>query len=119
MVYPETFDEFIVIGTSTNDIIDMLKEELGNKGTYDFAESDVNVYGYDLKEDGKLEDALTVFKLNIELFPDQWNTYDSYGECLLELGEIESGIKAYEKSLELNPDNSAAIEALENIKNEN
>jgi len=117
MVYPETFDEFIVIGTSTGDIIDMLKEEVENKGTYEITETEVNAYGYDLMEDRKLEYALAIFRLNTELYPESWNTYDSYGECLLELGEIENGIKAYKKSLELNPNNSAAIEALENMKN--
>jgi len=119
MVYPETFNEFIAIGTSTGDIIDMLKEEVENKETYEITEDEVNVYGYDLMEDGKLDDALAIFRLNTELYPDSWNTYDSYGECLLEHGEIENGIKAYEKSLKLNPDNYTVIEALKNIKNEN
>jgi tetratricopeptide (TPR) repeat protein len=119
MVYPETFDEFIVIGTSTGDIIDMLKEAVENKGTYDITETEVNEYGYDLMGDGKLEDARNVFRLNTELYPDSWNTYDSYGEYLLELGEIENGIKAYKKSLELNPNNYTAKEVLKRHKNEN
>jgi tetratricopeptide (TPR) repeat protein len=85
-------------------------------GTYDFTEREVNRYGYDLMRDGKLEDALQVFELNTKLFPDAWNTYDSYGECLLEAGDTIKGIKAYEKSLELNPESNFAIEVIREFR---
>lgn len=116
MVYPETIVEFILVGKSTGDLIEMLTQEVQNRGTYDFTIREVNSYGYDLKGDGKLEDALTVFKLNTELYPDDWNTYDSYGECLLESGDTVNGAKAYKKSLELNPDNTMAIEVVGDMK---
>ena len=65
---------------------------------------------------GKSNEALKLFKLNIELYPNAFNTYDSYGECLLKLEDKENAIKAYEKSLELNPDNENAIEVLSGLK---
>jgi tetratricopeptide (TPR) repeat protein len=49
-----------------------------------------------------------VFKLNTELYPNGFNTWDSYGECLLALGKKEEGIEAYRKSFELNPKNKLA-----------
>jgi len=116
-IEPETIEEFILIGTNTDDLIKILTQELENKVVYDFTETEVNAYGYDLMRDEKYEDALTVFKLNTELYPDAWNTFDSYGECLLVLGDTISGIKAYEKSLELNPNNGTAIEVLREYKN--
>ena len=116
-VKPETIEEFILIETSTDDLIEIITQELENKVVYDFSDSEVNSYGYDLMEEGKLEDALTVFELNTRLYPDDWNTYDSYGECLLETGDTIKGIKAYEKSLELNPDNNNAIEVFKEYKN--
>ncbi len=116
MVYPETFNEYVLIGTSPGDLIELLNQEVESKGTYDFANREVNSYGYDLMEDGKLEDALTVFELNTKLYPDAWNTYDSYGECLLETGDTIKGIKAYEKSLELNPNNNTAIKVIKEFK---
>ena len=64
----------------------------------------------------KIEEALRVFKLNTEMYPNEYNTWDSYGECLLVLGKIEDGIKAYEKSLELNPNNKNAKEIIEENK---
>lgn len=116
-VSPETIEEFVFMGTNTGDLIEILTQELENKVVYDFANADVNSFGYDLMEDGKLEDALTVFELNTKLYPDSWNTHDSYGECLLVTGDTINGIKAYEKSLELNPDNSTATEVLEEFSN--
>ncbi len=96
----------------------MLKEEVENKGTYDFAFGEVNSYAYDLMRDGKLEDALTVFELNTKLHPDSWRSHDSYGEGLLETGDTIEGVKAYEKSLELNPNNNTAITVLKEFKNQ-
>ena len=59
-------------------------------------------------EDADLENALKVFRVNTQLFPDAWNTYDSYGECLFAAGDTLNGMKAYAKSLELNPENNTA-----------
>ncbi len=116
-INPETIEEFIIIGTNTGDLIEILTQEVENKGVYDFSRGDVNQFGYDLLHDEKYEDALTVFKLNTELYPDDWFTLDSYGECLLETGDTVSGIKAYKKSLELNPNSKTAIEVLRELKN--
>ena len=118
MVNPESFDEFILIGTSTSDLIEKLRVEVENKGTYAFTFGQVNSYGYDLMRDGKHEDALTVFELNTKLHPDSWRSHDSYGECLLEIGDTIKGIKAYEKSLELNPESNTAIEVIKEFKNQ-
>jgi tetratricopeptide (TPR) repeat protein len=65
---------------------------------------------------GNIEDALVIFELNTELFPNESNTYDSYGECLLLLGDTINAIKAYKKSIELNPGNTSAEEVLEKIE---
>jgi tetratricopeptide (TPR) repeat protein len=54
--------------------------------------------------------------MNTELYPEDFNTYDSYGECLVKIGRIEEGITAYKKSLELNPNNENAKKVLEEIE---
>ena len=59
---------------------------------------------------------MKIFKLNIEKYPNAFNTYDSYGEILLLTGDKENAIEAYEKSLELNPDNENAKKVLSEIK---
>lgn len=80
---------------------------------YDISEGGLNTFGYQLMGQDKLEEALQVFELNTQRFPQAFNTFDSYGECLLKLGRIEEGIEAYKKSLELNPNNDGARKVLE------
>ena len=61
--------------------------------------------------------ALKIFKLNTELYPNAYNTHDSYGECLLKLNKTDEAIRAYKKSLELNPNNTHAEKVLAEIDN--
>jgi tetratricopeptide (TPR) repeat protein len=103
-------------GTSVDEIIAIAKKGNPEESDYNFAEPYVNLFGYSLMAMGKDEEALKIFKLNIELYPDAYNTYDSYGECLVKLGRIEEGKKAYRKSLELNPENKNAIKVLEELE---
>ncbi len=100
--------ELIVQGKSVDEVIEVIKSENKKDPEFDISEIGINSFGYKLLGQGKNSEALKVFKLNTELYPDKFNTWDSYGECLLTLGEKEEGIKAYKKSLELNPKNKNA-----------
>jgi len=80
------------------------------------SESLLNLIGYDLIYEGKLEDAIAIFELSIRLYPSSSNAYDSLGEAYMKNGQIELAIKNYEKSLELNPDNENAQEMLNKLK---
>jgi tetratricopeptide (TPR) repeat protein len=46
-----------------------------------FSENEFNALGYRLMQTGKLKDALEVFKLNVELYPESANVYDSLAEA--------------------------------------
>jgi putative CocE/NonD family hydrolase len=72
---------------------------------YDFAERELNNLGYRLMREGKLKDAIEIFKLNIEAYPRAFNPYDSLGEAYMNDGNKELAVKNYKKSVELNPDN--------------
>ena len=61
------------------------------------------------------EEVLEVFQLNVWLYPDSANAYDSLGEAYLIFGDIESAIKCYKKSLELDPQNTNATEQLKRL----
>jgi tetratricopeptide (TPR) repeat protein len=50
--------------------------------------------------------------LNVEIYPDAFNTYDSLGEGYMEAGQNELAIQNYERSLELNPGNDNARQML-------
>ncbi|PHS08379.1 MAG: tetratricopeptide repeat protein [Kordia sp.] len=103
-------------GKTVNEIIMFIKKEDIKESKYDLSESEINSFGYSIMSQGNDHEALTIFKLNTELYPKGFNTYDSYGECLLNIGDKENAIKAYEKSLELNPNNNNAENMLSDIK---
>ena len=82
---------------------------------YDFAELELNALGYELLFTGRPKDAVEIFKLNVEMYPQGFNTYDSLAEAYLAAGERELAIKNYKRSLELNPQNTNAMAALKRI----
>ena len=83
---------------------------------YDFAEAELNNAGYQLVRAGKTKEAIEIFKLNVEMFPQAFNTYDSLGEAYAEAGEKELAIKNYKRSLELNPKSQGGIDALKRLE---
>ena len=105
---PKNLSELVSSGKNTDEIIEIIKIQDNDKPNYDISENQINRLGYLLMRQDKNEDALKIFKLNTELYPNGFNTYDSYGECLMKLGDTENAIKAYQKSLELNSDNTDA-----------
>jgi glyoxylase-like metal-dependent hydrolase (beta-lactamase superfamily II) len=86
------------------------------KGRYFFNERQFNSAGYRFLTMGRSDDAIAVFKMNVELFPKSWNVYDSLAEAYASKGETGLAIQNYERSLELNPDNQNAKDQLKNLK---
>jgi tetratricopeptide (TPR) repeat protein len=62
------------------------------------------------------EQAIEIFKLNVEAFPQSANTYDSLGEAYLNAGNNELAIKNYEKAFELDPTNTNAAQVVKRLK---
>ncbi|UCH14749.1 MAG: MBL fold metallo-hydrolase [Bacteroidales bacterium] len=83
---------------------------------YVFFENALNTLGYYLLGRNRIQDAIEIFKLNVEEYPEAFNVYDSLGEAYMNNGDKELAIKYYEKSLELNPDNLNAVEMIKRIK---
>ncbi|NNE65412.1 MAG: tetratricopeptide repeat protein [Pyrinomonadaceae bacterium] len=61
---------------------------------------------------GKIKDAIKIFKLNVELFPNAFNPHDSLGAAYLKDGNKELALINYKKSVELNPENTGGIKAM-------
>ncbi|KPJ59219.1 MAG: hypothetical protein AMJ46_11985 [Latescibacteria bacterium DG_63] len=93
-----------------------LKEE--QSGEYFFSERSFNLLGYRLLGKEKIQEALEIFKLNAEAYPDSWNVYDSLGEAYAKSGNNELAIENYQKSLDLNPDNEHGKKMLEELQSE-
>ena len=87
-----------------------------NSIEYIFNEGQFNSLGYRLLSGDKVKEALEIFKLNVEMFPESSNGYDGLGEAYMAYGDKESALKNYKKSLELNPDNTNAREKLKELE---
>ena len=80
------------------------------------AEQRLNVLGYEMLRAGKKPEAVAVFALNVELYPQSSNVYDSLGEAYMENGERELAIANYKKSVELNPQNTNGVQMLKKLE---
>ena len=76
----------------------------------------VNVWGYRLLRENKLQQALGLFRYNAELWPKSWNAFDSLAEGYEKLGDKPRAIANYKKSLELDPNNKNAVEHLQKLQ---
>lgn len=86
------------------------------KDAYDFSEQQLNTLGYQLLQMKRLKDAIEIFKLNVEMFPKGFNTYDSLGDAYRESGDKDLAIQNYKKSLELNPNFTPTAEKLKKLE---
>ncbi len=61
---------------------------------YNFGENELNMLGYQLIWRDYKEEAIEIFNLNIEAFPESANPYDSIGEAyqLLDQKELADNI---------------------------
>lgn len=82
---------------------------------YNFGESELNNLGYVLLFQEKIDDAIEVFKMNVEAYPQAWNAYDSLGEAYLAAGNLSLARVNYEISVQLNPKNEAGIAQLKKL----
>jgi len=85
-------------------------------GSVPFTEQRLNNQGYTLLQSGRVDDAIELFKLAVQAFPESWNVYDSLADGYMQHGDVDLAITNYEKSLALNPDNTAARQRIEELR---
>lgn len=79
-------------------------------------ERDLNDWAYRmLNGGGKPKEALEIFKLNVHLYPNSSNVYDSVAEAYAFLGQRTLAIQNYKRSLELDPRNTNAVQQLKKL----
>jgi len=79
---------------------------------YNFGETELNQLGYQLLQMKKVTEAIEIFKLNVEMYPQSANAYDSLGEGYMVHGDKDLSIANYKKSFELDPKNTNATAKL-------
>ncbi|HEY0701716.1 MAG TPA: serine hydrolase [Candidatus Acidoferrales bacterium] len=114
---------------SAGDVLQIVGDKVGAKAalreyqdlkkssadSYSFAESDLNLFGYALINQKKYAEAIDAFQMNVEMYPQSFNVYDSLAEAQTDAGEKDAAIQNYKKSLELNPQNANATKMLEKL----
>jgi hypothetical protein len=83
--------------------------------SYNFAEKELNNLGYQLIHTKKIKEAIRVFQLNVEAYPQSSNVYDSLAEAYMDNGDKTLAIANYKKSLSLNPRNRNAVQQLQKL----
>lgn len=78
-------------------------------------ETDLNSCGYVLLGRKDIKEAISVFRININLFPQSPNCFDSLGEAYLAAGMKEESKACYQHVLELDPKHENAKIQLEKL----
>jgi hypothetical protein len=82
---------------------------------YNFAEDELNTLGYELLHTRKFKEAVAIFQMNVEAYPQSGNAFDSLAEAYLAAGDKGQAIANYQKSLQLNSKNANAVRMLEKL----
>ncbi len=89
---------------------------LKRSNDYYVTEIQLNDLGYRLLNTKRVKEAIEIFKLNVETYPQSANVYDSLGEAYMINGDKELAIKNYQRAVELNPQNNNAVETLKKLR---
>lgn len=92
------------------------REQVLDRGRYDFGEWETNTLAEELTREGRERDAIAIYQLNAEYYPESVSIQLSLGELFEEVGEVDSAIAAYERVLELRPGQQTATEKLEELR---
>jgi tetratricopeptide (TPR) repeat protein len=91
---------------------------LKHSNDYYVSESQLNALGYRLLSMKKVREAIEIFRLNVEAYPQSANVYDSLGQSYMTNGDKELAIRNYQRAVELNPQNTNAIEMLKKLRSQ-
>ena len=79
-------------------------------------ESNLNRLGYRYLNKEQTKMAQDIFKVNMILYPNSSNVYNSYAEACMKIGEFDLAIENYKKSLSLDPQNNNAKELIKELE---
>ena len=97
-------------------IAEYRKLKAANSLMFDFSEAELNTLGYQLLGLKRAKDAIEIFRLNVEMFPNSANPYDSLGETYLADGQKDLALANYKKAVELDPANANALQIVRRLE---
>jgi len=93
-----------------------LQENFGDVGAYDFREWETNTVAERLSDEGNHHDALIIYQMNLERFPESPSIWFGIAEQHEALGDLVKAIEALEKSAALDPRNRETAAKLKELK---
>ena len=93
-----------------------LKERVVEFGRYDFGEWEVNVLAEQLEREGRPRDAIAIYELNAEHYPNSTSIALSLGRLYEAVDEPGAAIRSYERVLEIRPGQRTASERLDALR---
>ncbi len=93
--------------TAINKFRDEYKKGSKSKKYY-YLEHEFNSLGYRYLNQKKYSEAISVFKLNVKMYPESKNVYDSLGEAYLNDGQKKLALSYYNKVLKMDPKDANA-----------
>ena len=112
----EAMMKILANGDAKQAIARYLELKTKSPQAYDFDEQQLNNLGYTMLQRRRVADAIEIFRLNVEEYPQSSNVYDSLGEAYAVHGDRDLAIANYKKSLELDPKNTNAVEAIKRLE---
>ena len=115
-----SLSEMIDRASAAKDLVEFIPRykafKASPKSRYVDSESAVNSFGYTLLGKNRVADAIEVFRLNAEAYPNSANVYDSLGDAYQAAGRKDEAIKSYEKALTIDPNYPSSLENLRKLK---
>ncbi|MDH7912969.1 tetratricopeptide repeat protein [Winogradskyella sp. SYSU M77433] len=105
----KTPSQYLQDGNYEKALQGFLKIKQADSTSIAIRERSFNQIGYDFLRDKKYEEAIEVFIINKELYPNSSNVYDSLADAYLRNGDSLKAYENYSKSLELGNPNMKAI----------
>jgi dienelactone hydrolase len=81
-----------------------------------FREPNINALGYRFLQMGFAENAVMLFELNADAFPNSANAWDSYGEACIAVGDYPKALENYKKALEILPQDNNISEQFRRLE---
>ena len=113
-----TFRQIQLRGIDSAVVLYRHLRKTADSSLYNFNESELNTLGYYLLRHNRVPDAIKIFGLNTEEYPESANTFDSLGEAYMISGDKLSAAENYRISLKLDPGNYNAANVLKKLGTE-
>lgn len=84
---------------------------------YFFSEQMLHQLGHSLLKENKVDDAIKVFRKNVQEYPDSFLTNDALAETYLKKGDNKKAVKYFKIAVRLNPEYDYGKKMIEELEN--